>query len=92
MLLILWIVWLCLNGFIFLLYGLDRLKAKRGKWRVPERTLLTGTWAMGGVGALMGMKVFHHKTKHLSFRISAIGGTIVSLAVMLALTYVFLPV
>ena len=68
MLAIVWILWACLNGFVFLLYGLDKLKAKRNKWRVPERTLLLFTWLMGGVGAFAGMRVFRHKTKHWYFQ------------------------
>ena len=88
MLLILWILWILLNVFVFLMYGLDKLKAKRNKWRIPERTLLLFTWLMGGVGALAGMQTFRHKTKHLSFKISAIAGTVLSLIVMAALTYV----
>ena len=77
---------------MFLLYGLDKLKAKRNKWRVPERTLLLFTWLMGGVGAFAGMRVFRHKTKHLSFQISAAAGMVLSLAAMAALSYVLLPV
>ena len=92
MLLILWIAWALLNGFVFLLYGLDKLKAKRGKWRIPERTLLLFTWLMGGVGALLGMRTFRHKTKHLSFKISAVSGTVLSLTVMAALTYAMMVV
>jgi len=92
MLAIVWILWACLNGFVFLLYGLDKLKAKRNKWRVPERTLLLFTWLMGGVGAFAGMRVFRHKTKHLSFKLSAAAGMALSLAAMAALSYVLLPV
>ena len=92
MLAIVWILWACLNGFVFLLYGLDKLKAKRNKWRVPERTLLLFTWLMGGVGAFAGMRVFRHKTKHLSFQISAAAGMALSLAAMAAISYVLLPV
>ncbi|MBR5287180.1 MAG: DUF1294 domain-containing protein [Clostridia bacterium] len=84
---ILWIVWACLNVFTFLLYGLDKLKAKRNKWRIPEKTLLLFTWLMGGVGAFAGMQVFRHKTKHIAFQLSAPVGAVLSLAVMFALTY-----
>ena len=87
LLVILWIVWACLNGFTFLLYGLDKLKAQRGKWRIPERTLLLFTWLMGGVGAFAGMRVFRHKTKHLAFRMSAAFGMVLSLAVMASASF-----
>ena len=88
---IIWIAWVCLNGFTFLMYGLDKLKAKRNKWRIPERTLLLFTWLMGGVGAFLGMRVFRHKTKHIAFRISAVIGAVLSLAVMLLISYMLLP-
>lgn len=91
MLTVLWILWACLNAFTFLMYGLDKLKAKRNKWRIPEKTLLLFTWLMGGVGAFLGMRTFRHKTKHISFQISAPIGAVLSLAVMLALTYMMLP-
>lgn len=84
---LLWIAWACVNLLVFLLYGLDKLKATRGKWRIPERTLLTGTWLMGGVGAYLGMRIFRHKTRHLAFRISAPAGAVLSVGVMLALSY-----
>ena len=90
-LVIIWIVWACLNVFTFLLYGLDKLKAKRNKWRIPERTLLLLTWLMGGVGALLGMQVFRHKTKHIAFQLSAPIGAVLSLAAMLLISYKLLP-
>lgn len=92
MLAIVWILWAVVNLAVFLLYGLDKLKAKKNKWRIPERTLLLGTWLMGGVGAFLAMRTFRHKTKHLSFKVSAVCGMVISIVVMLALTYVFLPV
>ena len=52
--------WLAMNGFTFCLYGVDKRRAKRGAWRIPEKTLLLCTWLLGGVGALIGMRVFHH--------------------------------
>lgn len=87
LLVLLWIVWACINLAVFLLYGLDKLKAQRGKWRIPERTLLLGTWLLGGVGAFAGMRVFRHKTKHLAFQISAPIGMVLSLAVMAAASW-----
>ena len=56
-----------LNAAAFLLMLADKLKAKRGAWRIPEATLL-GTAAFGGsIGALAGMYLFRHKTRHLKF-------------------------
>lgn len=68
---ILLILWLAMNAFTFCLYGIDKYKAKHGAWRIPEKTLLTFTWLLGGVGALAGMRVFHHKTRHRVFAVSA---------------------
>ena len=68
---ILLIAWLAMNVLTFSLYGADKHKARRGAWRIPEKTLLTWTWLFGGVGALVGMRMFHHKTKHCAFTISA---------------------
>lgn len=56
-----------INAAAFLLMLADKLKAKRGAWRIPERTLI-GTAALGGsIGAWMGMYLFRHKTKHIKF-------------------------
>lgn len=90
LLIILWIVWACVNVAVFLLYGLDKLKAQRGKWRIPEKTLLLGTWLLGGVGAWLAMRTFRHKTKHLAFRLSAPIGAVLSVIVMVALTFLIL--
>ncbi|MCD8367467.1 MAG: DUF1294 domain-containing protein [Clostridiales bacterium] len=57
------------NVVTFFLYGLDKSKARRGAWRISERTLLTAAFVGGCVGALLGMRVFHHKTRHRSFQI-----------------------
>lgn len=54
-----------LIGFISM--GLDKSKAKRGKWRIKERTLFLIALAGGSIGSLSGMYFFRHKTKHRSF-------------------------
>lgn len=55
------------NAAALLLMLADKLKAKRGAWRIPEATLM-GAAAMGGsVGALIGMYLFRHKTRHIKF-------------------------
>ena len=50
------------------LYGIDKARARRGKWRIPEKTLLLLPLLGGSVGALAGMHLFRHKTKHWYFR------------------------
>ncbi len=57
------------NIVVFFMYGADKLKAIKGSWRISEQTLITSAFLFGGIGALFGMFVFRHKTKHLKFRI-----------------------
>ncbi len=86
LLIVVWTVWACVNLFVFALYGLDKRRAQKGAWRTPEKTLLLGTWLLGGVGAYAGMKVFRHKTKHLIFQVSAPVGAALSVVIMAAAT------
>ena len=79
---LLWGRWAVINLIVFALYGVDKRRAIRGAWRIPERTLLTGTWLLGGVGAWIAMRAFRHKTKHTAFRVSASIGAILSLVLM----------
>ena len=61
-------VWLAvINLLTFLVYGADKRRARKGKWRVPEKTLFLLPLLGGSIGALLGMRVFHHKTKHWYF-------------------------
>ncbi len=60
---------LFINVVTFIAFGVDKRKAKHNKWRIAEKTLL-GLAAIGGsVGALLAMRMFHHKTKHKKFYI-----------------------
>lgn len=59
---------LVINVVTFLVYGADKRKAKKDKWRVPEKTLFLLAIIGGSIGALAGMYVFHHKTKHWYFK------------------------
>ena len=59
---------LAINVAAFLVYGIDKLKAKHAKWRISEATLLLLAAAGGSIGAWLGMKVWHHKTLHMKFR------------------------
>jgi len=58
-----------INLITFIVYGIDKRKAKKSKWRIPESTLLLLAAIGGGFGALFGMSYFRHKTKHLKFTI-----------------------
>lgn len=57
-----------INLVTFFVYGIDKYRAKRGAWRIPEKTLFLLPILGGSIGAITGMKVFHHKTKHWYFR------------------------
>lgn len=62
--------WLAVANIIaFFMYGIDKLKAKHRRWRIPEATLLSIAAVGGSLGAFAGMKIFRHKTKHLRFQI-----------------------
>lgn len=75
-----------INVLTFLLYGIDKWKARRGKWRIPEDTLIWLAIAGGSIGALLGMYLFRHKTKHKKFTL----GVPAILLVQGALAFFFL--
>ena len=60
---------LVINLIAFAMYGLDKQRAIKDKWRIPEKTLLLVALFGGGVGAFAGMQTFRHKTKHWKFLI-----------------------
>ena len=59
-----------INIVTFLVYGIDKWKAKQGSWRISEATLLILAVIGGSIGALLGMKIWHHKTMHKKFKYS----------------------
>ena len=59
---------LFINIITFMMYGIDKLKAKKGKWRISEATLLLMAVIGGSTGAWAGMRIWHHKTLHKKFR------------------------
>lgn len=59
---------LAVNIIAFIVYGIDKLKARKNLWRIPETTLLLIAVIGGSIGAWMGMYVWHHKTMHLKFK------------------------
>lgn len=56
------------NLVTFVMYGIDKYKAKKAKWRIPEATLLLMAAIGGSIGAWTGMQVWHHKTLHKKFK------------------------
>ena len=63
---VLWLV--AVNGAGFALMGLDKWKAKRNAWRIPEKTLFTVAVLGGTPGVIAGMQTFRHKTRHRKFK------------------------
>ena len=59
---------LAINALSFILFGLDKYKAKKGKWRISEATLLMIAVIGGSIGAWVGMRLWHHKTMHKKFK------------------------
>ena len=66
---IVFVALLLVNIVAIAAYGIDKRKAQKGKWRIPESTLLLLAFFGGAPGALMGMRAFRHKTKHRKFKI-----------------------
>ena len=82
-------VFAVLSLITFCLYGADKSKAKRGAWRIPEKTLLLFSFFGGAIGGSMAMSMFRHKTKHWYFvAVNAIG--LVWQIAAVAAIYIFL--
>ncbi len=54
----------------YILMGVDKQRARRKEWRIPERVLLVTAFIGGGIGSFLGMYAFRHKTKHMKFVLS----------------------
>ena len=59
---------LVINVVVFIVYGIDKYKAKHDKWRIPEAALLLLAAIGGSIGVWCGLKVWHHKTMHKKFK------------------------
>ena len=73
---------LAINAVAFIVYGIDKYKAKKAKWRIPEVTLLLLAVIGGSIGAWMGMKVWHHKTMHKKFKYGIPAILLIQIALM----------
>lgn len=62
-----------LNLMNFILYGIDKYKAKHDMWRISEKTLLSFS-IIAGLGGLLGMEIFHHKTREKKFYLANLIG------------------
>jgi uncharacterized membrane protein YsdA (DUF1294 family) len=71
-----------INIITFLVYGIDKWKARKSLWRIREASLLMLAVLGGSIGAWLGMKVWHHKTQHKKFRYGIPAIIIVQIAVI----------
>lgn len=76
-----------MNVITFMVYGIDKWKAKKKKWRIPESTLLLLAVVGGSIGAWAGMDIWRHKTKHAKFKY---GVPTILLAQFALLVYLFM--
>lgn len=76
-----------INFITFIVYGIDKYKARKGKWRILENSLLLLAVIGGSIGAWLGIKIWHHKTMHKKF---CYGIPLVILVQVAILTYFFL--
>ena len=77
---------IAINVITFLTYGIDKFKAKKGKWRIPESTLLLLAIIGGSIGAWFSIKVWHHKTLHKKFKY---GIPLIVIAQIAIVVYIF---
>jgi len=71
-----------INAVTFFMYGVDKWKARKSKWRIRETALLGLAVLGGSIGAWLGMKVWHHKTQHKKFKYGVPAIIIVQLALI----------
>lgn len=77
------------NLYAFFLMGIDKRKAVRDVRRIPEKTLLTACGLFAAPGGLIGMHVFHHKTRKIKFSVGVPLMLIAQAAILAALLYLF---
>lgn len=73
-----------INALCFLLFGYDKKQAKKKQSRIPEITLIILSFMGGSIGSLLGMQLFHHKTKKIKFII------LIPLSIIFTLLIIFL--
>ena len=78
------------NLLTFFTYGIDKLKAKKQWWRIPEATLLWLAVLGGSAGAWIGMKIWHHKTQHKKFKYGVPAIIIAQVAIVCYVCYTYL--
>lgn len=82
---------LVINVVTFILYGVDKWKSRRAAWRIPEATLIRFALWGGSIGALIGIRVWHHKTLHAKFRYGIPAILLLHIALTVAIVYFSTP-
>lgn len=82
---------LSVNAAAFILFGADKRRARLKRWRIPERTLFLLPLLGGSLGAVLGMRVFRHKTRHRRFRYGLPALLAAQLALCALLKYLLCP-
>ena len=80
---------LIVNAVAFLLMLIDKVKAKKNRWRIKESTLMLWAAIGGSIGALAGMYTFRHKTLHRKFTIGIPAILILPIAAVIYILYKF---
>ena len=80
---------LIVNILAFSIMGIDKYKAKNHSFRISEKTLFISALIGGSIGALAGMKAFHHKTNHRSFTIGMPSIILIQIALAIYIFYKF---
>ena len=75
------------NLAVLAMYGIDKWKSAHDKLRIRERTLILSAFLMGSLGAIVGMNLFRHKTKHMKFIVLLPIALLVNVALVLAVFY-----
>ena len=76
------IIFAAISFVTFITYGVDKLKAKMHAWRIPESVLLLLSLLGGGIGGSLGMLIFNHKTRHVSFVLVNTLGVILQVVIL----------
>lgn len=71
----------------FFVYGADKNKARKGQWRIPENVLIALAAIGGSIGALIGMRYFHHKTKKPKFYVGVPAILVVQVILLILVLY-----
>ncbi len=77
------------NVCVFVLYGIDKRKAKKGSRRIRESTLILTAFLLGGYGAICGMVLFNHKTSKPCFRYSVPAAFLINTAIFLMIFLIY---